>query len=111
MVAPSFQTMTVVSEVYTKNGKEYIDVKNEKTGTVRSVRWYSEKEYQRTYGKTHPVPIVRKYHKVREPANVEILSVTGTNPVTIKAKVAAENKQIATVKIWQAYAAMLHNQE
>ena len=52
MVAPSFQAMAIVSEVYLKNGKQYIDVHNEKTGTVRSVRWYSDTEYTRQYGKT-----------------------------------------------------------
>lgn len=50
MVAPSFQTMTVMSEVYMKNNKAYIDVKNEKTGTIRSVRWYTEAEYKKAYG-------------------------------------------------------------
>lgn len=51
MVAPSFQSMTIMSEVYQKNNKAYIDVKNEKTGTVRSVRWYTEAEYAKAYGR------------------------------------------------------------
>lgn len=50
MVAPSFQAMRIVGETYTKNGKLYVDVKNEKTGTIRSVRWYSEAEYTKSYG-------------------------------------------------------------
>lgn len=50
-VAPSFQSMTVMSEVFQKNGKDYIKVKNEKTGTIREVRWYTEKEYEKAYGK------------------------------------------------------------
>lgn len=51
MVAPSFKEMPIVSEVFDKNGKPYVKVKNEKTGTVREVRWYSETEYAKNYGK------------------------------------------------------------
>lgn len=51
MVAPSFQNFTKMSEPFNKNGKMYIDVKNENTGTIRTVRWYTEAEYQRAYGK------------------------------------------------------------
>ena len=51
MVAPSFQSMTIVSDIYLKNGKQYIDVRNPGTGNVRSVRWYSDTEYTRQYGK------------------------------------------------------------
>lgn len=50
-VAPSFQSMPIVKEIYFKNGKNYVDVKNEKTGTIRSVRWYSDIEYAKAYGK------------------------------------------------------------
>ena len=50
MVAPSFQSMTIVSETYMKNGRAYIDVKNEKTGNIRSVRWYTDAEYAKQYG-------------------------------------------------------------
>lgn len=51
MVAPSFKEFAIVKEQYIKNGKYYVDVKNPKTGTVRSVRWYSESEYAKNYGK------------------------------------------------------------
>lgn len=54
MVAPSFQTMKIVGETYTKNGKQYVDVKNKKTGNIRSVRWYSDTEYAKNYGKKLP---------------------------------------------------------
>ena len=38
MVAPSFQAMTILTETpYLKNGRKYVDVKNEKTGTIRSL--------------------------------------------------------------------------
>lgn len=50
MVAPSFKDFAIVREQYTKNGKYYVDVKNPKTGTVRSVRWYSDQEYAKNYG-------------------------------------------------------------
>lgn len=55
MVAPSFKEFAIVKEQYIKNGKYYVDVKNPKTGTVRSVRWYSESEYAKNYGKQEKV--------------------------------------------------------
>lgn len=51
MVAPSFKDFPVVKEQYAKNGKLYVDVKNPKTGTIRSVRWYSDAEFAKNYGK------------------------------------------------------------
>lgn len=48
-VAPSFSTFEVVSEPYLKNGKDYIDVRNPQTNTVRSVRLYSDIEYEKQY--------------------------------------------------------------
>lgn len=50
MVAKSFQTMTQVGEPYESAGKMYIQVKNEKTGNIRQVRWYTEAEYAKMYG-------------------------------------------------------------
>lgn len=50
-VAPSFKDFPKVSEPYEKNGKQYIKVKNEKTGTVREVRWYTDFEYSKLYEK------------------------------------------------------------
>lgn len=49
MVAKSFQNYAVLGDPYTKSGKMYVDVENPKTKTVRSVRWYSETEYQKLY--------------------------------------------------------------
>lgn len=61
-VAPSFEKFTVLSEPYLKANKQYIDVQNPTTGTKRSVRWYSDKEWQKLYGKatlkTSPSDIV-----------------------------------------------------
>lgn len=51
MVAPSFKDFPIVKEQYVKGGKYYVDVKNEKTGNIRSVRWYSDTEYAKNYGK------------------------------------------------------------
>ena len=58
MVAKTFQSMTQLGEPFTSNGKQYVKVRNEKTGTVRQVRWYSENEYQKLYPevKENPSP-------------------------------------------------------
>lgn len=48
-VAPSYQKLEQVSEPFAANGKTYVNVKNQKTGSVRTVRWYSEKEYAKLY--------------------------------------------------------------
>lgn len=51
MVAKSFQSMTQLGDPYESAGKMYVQVRNEKTGTIRQVRWYTEKEYAAMYGK------------------------------------------------------------
>lgn len=48
-VAPSFQSMPIEGEPFTSNGKQYVNVRNTKTGKLRTVRWYSEKEYAKLY--------------------------------------------------------------
>ena len=48
--APSFTNFERVSEPYEKNKKMYVDVKHSNTGNVRSVRLYTEKEYNKIYG-------------------------------------------------------------
>lgn len=50
MAAKSFQAMTQVGEPYESAGKMYVQVKNEKTGNIRQVRWYTEAEYAKMYG-------------------------------------------------------------
>ena len=55
MVAKTFQTMTQLCDPYEVGGKMYVRVKNEKTGTIRQVRWYTEKEYAKLYPSTTPV--------------------------------------------------------
>ena len=56
MVAPSFQNMTKLCDPYVVNGRMYIKVKNEKTGTERQVRWYSAKEYTKAFGREVSAP-------------------------------------------------------
>ena len=48
-VAKSYQNLTIIGEPYESTGKMYVQVKNEKTGTVRQVRWYTDDEYARLY--------------------------------------------------------------
>lgn len=64
MVAKSFQSMTQIGEPYMSNGKMYVQVKNEKTGTLRQVRWYTEEEYTKMYSdKTEKQLITPKTQK------------------------------------------------
>lgn len=49
MVAKSFQQMEIVDEPFTLNGRQYVNVKNSKTGKLRQVRWYTETEYYKLY--------------------------------------------------------------
>ena len=58
MVAKTFQTMTQLGEPYEVNGKSYVQVRNEKTGTVRQVRWYTQKEYEKLYPDEKSTPTV-----------------------------------------------------
>lgn len=51
-VAPSFEKYKRISaEPFIKNGKYYITVEHPNTGNHRDVRWYSDSEYAKTYGK------------------------------------------------------------
>lgn len=50
MLAPSYQSYKIVSEVYQKNGKEYVNIEHPNTHNIRAARWYSEIEYNKTYG-------------------------------------------------------------
>jgi hypothetical protein len=49
MVAKSYQSMKQLGEPFSEKGKMYVNVQNEKTGTVRKVRWYTEAEYAKMY--------------------------------------------------------------
>lgn len=48
LVAKSYQNLIKVGEVFTSSGKQYINIKT-KTGSIKPVRVYSEKEYTRMY--------------------------------------------------------------
>ena len=50
MVAKSFQSMKQLGEPFCEKGKMYVNVQNEKTGTIRKVRWYTDAEYAKMYG-------------------------------------------------------------
>ena len=56
MVAKSFQAFKQLGEPFLEKGKMYVNVQNEKTGTVRKVRWYTEAEYAKMYGEKVDVP-------------------------------------------------------
>jgi hypothetical protein len=58
-VAKSFQSLIQQGEPYSKNGKKYVKLLNEKTGIVREARWYTDEEYAKLYPedkKTAAVP-------------------------------------------------------
>lgn len=48
-IAPSFQKMEILCSPFTENNKQYVRIRNQKTGTERKVRWYSDQEYNRLY--------------------------------------------------------------
>lgn len=48
MVAPSYQSLPQIGEVFQSNKKSYIQVQM-KNGNVKTVRWYNDKEYQKAY--------------------------------------------------------------
>ena len=49
MVAKSYQSLEIIGEPYSKNGRAYVKVLTKK-GTQKEVRWYTEKEYNKMYG-------------------------------------------------------------
>ena len=48
MVAKSYQNLEIVGDVYTSKGREYVQIRT-KTGLLKQVRWYSDKEYAKMY--------------------------------------------------------------
>ncbi len=63
MVAKSYQSLTQIGEPYESGGKMYVKVKNEKTGSIRQVRWYTEEEYNKFYGEKSSTPLIKKTQK------------------------------------------------
>ena len=60
MVAPSFKNFEFLTEPYFSNGKQYIKVRNPKTGTERQVRWYEDAEYRKLYPEEQKIFKTRK---------------------------------------------------
>lgn len=54
MVAKSYQSLEQIGDVFVASGKSYVNVKL-KSGKVKSVRWYSEKEYTKMYSEVSTV--------------------------------------------------------
>jgi hypothetical protein len=52
--AKTYLSWEVVEDVYTSNGRQYIKVKNPKNGSIKSVRWYTDKEYAKMYPEEKP---------------------------------------------------------
>ena len=75
MVAKSFQSFEIVSDVYTVNGRQYVKVRNQKNGNVRQVRWYDEKEYSKYYSE----PVIIKPAKTQR----EVLGFGDENYITV----------------------------
>lgn len=48
MVAKSYQNLEIIGEPFSSKGRLYVQVKT-KSGVLKTVRWYSEKEYARMY--------------------------------------------------------------
>lgn len=48
-VAPSFTNYEIISEPFTKNGKQYVKARNSNTGKERDIRAYTEAEYTKQY--------------------------------------------------------------
>ena len=53
MVAPSYQSLPQIGEVFVSNKKSYIQVQM-KNGNVKTVRWYDEKEYAKAFPAKEP---------------------------------------------------------
>lgn len=63
MVAKSYQNLEIVKQPYMANDRMYVDVKTEK-GAIKSVRWYSEKEYAKYYGETPEYKVFKPQKEV-----------------------------------------------
>jgi len=49
MVAKSYQNLEIATDIYSVNGRTYVKVRLG-NGSLKQVRWYSDKEYARMYG-------------------------------------------------------------
>lgn len=62
MVAPSYQSLTQLGDPFTLDSKQYVNVKL-KSGKSKSVRWYTDAEYAKLYGKKSVEEIPNPYFK------------------------------------------------
>lgn len=65
MVAKSYQNLEIVGDVYNSQGRPYVKVRT-KNGTLRQVRWYSEREYERMYPGERVIALEDKHHKTQK---------------------------------------------
>lgn len=63
MVAKSYQSLEVVGDVYTSKGRQYVQVRT-KSGTLKQVRWYTEKEYAKMYPETATIKEAKSQKEV-----------------------------------------------
>lgn len=52
-VAKSYQRCDIMGEPFVKNGRQYVTIETP-FGAMKNVRWYSDAEYTRLYGKNEP---------------------------------------------------------
>ena len=62
LVAKSYEGLPIVTEPYTVNGREYVDVRL-KSGQIKKVRSYSEKEYAKY---NPPIKVVQQAKSPRD---------------------------------------------
>ena len=70
-VAKSYQSLEIVKEPYQVNGRAYVQVRM-KNGTIKQVRWYTDKEYAKYYGEDVPNAAADPFRKTQK----EILGFT-----------------------------------
>lgn len=61
-VAKSYTNFEFLGDPFTENGKEYIMVRNPKTGTERKVRWYTGAEAEKITG-VKEAPTKNKHYR------------------------------------------------
>lgn len=52
-VAKSYQELEIIGDVFVSSGRQYVNVKM-KSGALKTVRWYSDSEYQKMYPDAAP---------------------------------------------------------
>lgn len=85
-VAPSFQNMEILCEPFAEKDKQYVRVRNQKTGNERKVRWYSIQEYNKLY----PNNKIEDPHKKSQK---EVLGFTDNEDITIYVGVTPDNEK------------------